>query len=92
MGSPLGPTLANVFMCHIESQLEQRSLIPRFYRRYVDDTLAKMVNIEPATELLQVLNDVHPRLSFTMELEHDSSIPFLGMVIARSGNKLPTKV
>ena len=67
-------------------------MIPRFYRRYVDDTLAKMVNIEPAKELLQLLNDVHPRLSFIMELEHDSSIPLLGMVITRSGNKLPTKV
>ena len=39
MGSPLGPLLANVFMCHIENQLEQNSMIPSFYRRYVDDTL-----------------------------------------------------
>ena len=38
MGSPLGPLLANVFMCHIEDQLEQKSMIPSFYRRYVDDT------------------------------------------------------
>ena len=37
MGSPLGPLLANVVMCHIENQLEQKSMIPSFYRRYVDD-------------------------------------------------------
>ena len=36
MGSPLRPLLENVFMCHIENQLEQKSMIPSFYRRYVD--------------------------------------------------------
>lgn len=44
MGSPLGPLLANVVMCHIENQLEQKSMIPSFYRRYVDDTLVTMPN------------------------------------------------
>ena len=29
-GSPLGPLLANVFMCHIENQLEQKSIISSF--------------------------------------------------------------
>ena len=38
MGSPLWPPLANVFMCHSENQLEQKSMIPSFYRRYVDGT------------------------------------------------------
>ena len=42
MGSPLGPLLADVFMCHIENQLEQKSMILSFYRRYVDDTLVTM--------------------------------------------------
>ena len=77
IGSPLGPLLANVFMCHSENQLEQKSMIPSFYRRYVDDTLVTMPNTESATDFLQVLNNVHPSLSFTMELEHDGSIPFL---------------
>ena len=81
MGSPLEPLLANVFMCHIENQLEQKSMIPSFYRRYVDDTLVSMPNTESATDFLQVLNNVHPSLSFTMELEHDGSIPFLGTVL-----------
>ena len=69
MGSPLGPLLANAFMCHIENQLEQKSMIPSFYRRYVDDTLVTMPNTELATDFLQVLNNVHPSLSFTMELD-----------------------
>ena len=92
MGSPLGPLLANVFMCHIENQLEQKNMIPSFYRRYVDDTLVKMPNTESAADFLQVLNSVHPSLSFTMEFEHEGSIPFLGTLITRCGNKLTTEV
>ena len=83
MGSPLGPLLANVFMCHIESKLEERNLIPSFYRRYVDDTLAKMPNEESATQFLQTLNNIHHNLSFTMEQENQGTIP---------GDKLMTKI
>ena len=57
------PLLANVFMCHIEDQLERKSMIPSFYRRYVDDTLVTMPNTESATDFLQVLNNMHPSLS-----------------------------
>ncbi|XP_069992247.1 uncharacterized protein [Penaeus vannamei] len=42
MGSPLGPTLANIFMCHYEKiWLEDcpTSFKPCKYFRYVDDTL-----------------------------------------------------
>ena len=79
-------------MCHIENQLEQKSMIPSFYQRYVDDTLVTMPNTESATDFLQVLNSVHPSLSFTMELEHDGSIPFLGTVLTRCGGTLTTEV
>ena len=92
MGSPLGPLLANVFMCHIEDQLEQEGMIPSFYRRYVNDTLVTMPNTESGTVFLQVLNNMHPSLSFTMELEHDGSIPFLGTVLTRCGGTLTTEV
>ena len=92
MGSPLGPLLANVVMCHIENQLGQKSMIPSSYRRYVDDTLGTMPNTESATDFLQVLNSVHPSLSFTMELEHDDSIPFRGTVLTGCGGTLTTEV
>ena len=92
MGSPLGPLLANVFMCHIEDELEQKNMLPSLYRRYVDDTLAKMPDEETAAQFLSALNQVHPNLSFTMELERNGSIPFLGTVIKRSNNRLTTEV
>ena len=46
---------------------------------------------ESTTDFLQVLNSVHPSLSFTMELEHEDSIPFFGTVITRCGNTLKQK-
>ena len=42
MGSPLGPLMANAFLCSIEEKLEQDNKLPEFYRRYVDDTFATM--------------------------------------------------
>jgi len=62
MGPPLGPLLANIFTCHIESQLEQSNMIPSFYWSYVDDTLAKMPTTESATEFLQVLKWCPPQV------------------------------
>jgi len=49
MGSPLGPLVANAFLCSIEEQLEQESKLASFYRRYVDDTLSSVPDIQSAT-------------------------------------------
>ena len=40
MGNPLGPTFANIFLCHHENNWLENCLElfkPKFYRRYVDD-------------------------------------------------------
>ena len=51
-----------------------------------------MPNKESATDLLQVLNNVHSSLSFTVELENEGSIPFLGTVLTRYDGTLTTEV
>ena len=33
MGSPLGPLMANAFLCSIEEKLEHDNKLPEFYRR-----------------------------------------------------------
>ena len=48
MGSPLGPLMANVFMCHLEDKLARDGMVPSLYKRYVDDTLARMPNTDAA--------------------------------------------
>ena len=55
IGSPLGPLLANVFMSHIEENLEREDKLPSFYRRYVDDTRTIMPNTETASNFLDTL-------------------------------------
>ena len=45
MGSPLGPLLANTFMCSLEEWLVKQKQMPPFYRRFVDDTITKQSTI-----------------------------------------------
>ena len=59
MGSPLGPLLANVFMCSIEDKLDQDGKLPSYYRRYVDDTFTIMPDIASAEIFLDTLNHCH---------------------------------
>ena len=92
MGSPLGPPMANVFICHLEETLTRDSLMPHLYRRYVDDNLARMPKTDAATMFLTTLNGLHPSLTFTMELPVDERIPLIGIEIMKNGTKLETQV
>ena len=56
MGSPLGPLMANVFICHLEEKLEREGKISSFYSRFVDDALSKTPSIEAASDFLIILN------------------------------------
>ena len=64
MGSPLGPLMANTFMCSLEEQLKLRNKLPSYYRRYVDDTLTTTKDEVSAYSFLHALNDLHPSISF----------------------------
>ena len=79
-------------MCNIEKQLEARIKMPAFYKHYVDDTLSTMPNEETASEFIMTLNHGHPSINYTMELEENGRLPFLGMEIIRNGCHLDTKV
>ena len=67
MGSPLGPTLANIFMGHLEYKI-----LPKFnsrckYVRYVDDCF--IISEEFSSLLLKELNSLHGAIQFTNETE-----------------------
>ena len=66
--------------------------MPAFYKRYVDDNLSKMADVSSTSEFLLTLNEIHPSLSFTMELEDNGKLLFLGIVIIRNGPRLDTKI
>ena len=88
MGSPLGPLMANVFMCNIEEQLTNQNKMPTLYKCYVDDTLSIMPDVQAASTFLSTLNETHPSISFTMELKEKGKLPFLGMEIIRNNTRL----
>ena len=47
---------------------------------------------ETASEFLTTLNNSHPSIDFSMELEENGTLPFLEMDIIRNGCRLDTKV
>ena len=59
IGSPLGSSMANRFMCNIEEKLRNQNKMPAFYKRYVDDTLSKMLDVSFASEFLLTLTQLH---------------------------------
>ena len=92
MESPLGPLLANVFMSHIEENLEREDKLPAFYRRYVDNMLTIMPNIETASNFLDTLNKAHSSVKFMMETECNGMLPFLGIQLLNGSPQIETKV
>ena len=84
MGSPLGPVLANIFMCHFEEKWVFNSIgRPSIWFRYVDDTFTLFDSKGNALHFLQNLNNCHVNIKFTIEFEEDNVIPFLDVLIKR---------
>ena len=86
MGSPLGPVLANVFMVHLEETIAPKlqDSMP-IWKRYVDDTFT-LVKKGKIDEMITALNNFHPNIQFTHELEEEGSIAFLDVLLMREMN------
>ena len=95
MGSPLGPTFANIFMCHLEQIFLSRcppEFKPVYYKRYVDDTFLLFRDASHASKFLDFVNDFHPNIKFTMESENNNQLSFLDVLVSRSENVFVTGV
>ena len=89
MGSLLGPSFANIFMCALEQSFLSNCHLhckPLLYRRYVDDTLCIFKNKSQAESFLQYFNQQRPNISFTYELEAKNLLQFLDVLIIHAGN------
>ncbi|XP_064107906.1 uncharacterized protein LOC135216468 [Macrobrachium nipponense] len=70
MGSPLGPVLANIFMCELEERLLDNCPLayhPLFYCRYVDDAFILFKDKYRADLFLHNANLAHPNIKFTID-------------------------
>ena len=95
MGSPLGPTMANVFLSFYETKwLEQcpSEFKPVFYRRYVDDIFVLLESAEHLSKFHAYLNTCHPNTSFSFEQEINDKLSFLDVEVSRQQGKLVTSV
>ena len=95
MGSPLGPTFANIFMCSLEERMLDDCPLafhPLFYNRYVDDTFLLFRDRYQADNFLEYANNVHPNINFTIEYENNNRLPFLDILITRDDDHFNTTV
>ena len=91
MGSPLGSTLANVFLCyHLKIWLQNcpSEFKPVIYRR-VDHTLLLFRSKYRIEKLRNYLNRQYKNITVTSEIENENSISFLDI---RDNNKFTTSV
>ena len=92
---PLGPALANIFMCSFESKWLRdcpNDFKPVFYRRYVDDIFALFASPDHADKFKEYLSSKHPNINFSIEKEKDGCLPFLDVNIFRENEKVATNV
>ena len=72
MGSPLGPTLANAFLCHYEKEWLENCpsfFKPVVYKRYVDDICVLFTSKDHLQFFLDYMNKQHKCIRFTSVAE-----------------------
>ena len=95
MGSPLGPTLGNLFLVNYESKWLTECPVqfaPKYYRRYVDDIFLLFKAKDHVKKFLRYWNSRHPNVKFTCEEENDDKISFLDISITRTENKFTMSI
>lgn len=95
MGSPLGPTLANIFMSHLEKKWLKEcpnSFKPIFYRRYIDDIFVMFTSGDHVELFADFMNKCHPNIKFTFEKEENKIMPFLDFEFSRNGTQIESSV
>jgi hypothetical protein len=95
MGSPLGPTLANLFLAYHEEKWLNDCPVqfkPKFFRRYVDDVFLLFDNRDQVKKFLKYMNSRHRNIRFTYEEEQNDALAFLDIKITRSPEGFTTSV
>ncbi|CAH8613781.1 unnamed protein product [Schistosoma rodhaini] len=84
MGSPLGPILADIFLAKLENgPLKDTISHLTSYCRYIDDTFIVLEKEHEKENILNIFNNIHPSITFTLEEEQNGSISFLDVQLTR---------
>ena len=92
VGSPPGPSLANIFVIYNKALLFKRVNKPLRYYRYVDDTFVAFNDEDECNELFSHLNFLHRSLCFTFEKECNRTLPFLDVLIEENDCEFVTSI
>ena len=89
MGSPISGFLACIFLEFLESG-PFKYVLPRDSHlfRYIDDGLLIYPETFSLPKIVEKLNKKEPTINFSYELETDSTLPFLDIMIHRSDTEL----
>ena len=93
MGSPLGPALADIFVCSFENKCLKdcpHSLNPVFYRRYVNDIFVLFSSLDQLEKFKKYLSSKHPNVKFLLEKESDGRLSLLPINIFHEKGKFVT--
>jgi len=88
MGGPLSRLLADLVLEDIESQIQKHNKWKHKWDwvRYIDDTFMSWDDtLEELEEFILFLNNLHPKIKWTKEIEQDGRINFLDILIIRDG-------
>ena len=92
MASPLAPAPAGIFMVELErATITKLSQHLQFWKRCADNTIFFVRNGSQEFAL-SCLHSFHNSIQFTYEIEKESGISFLDILIIRSGQKIETRV
>lgn len=91
MGSLLGPTLVNIFVGFHENHFSE-TVKPLMCHCYVDDTFCLFENIMEAKIYFSLLNGMHLALKYTIEIETNSTISFLDVLVTKTTSHYITSI
>lgn len=80
MGNKLSPFIANIFLSKMEEKMRVQPWFPRVWWRYMDDVYG-VIRARGLQQLMNALNQQHPSIKFTYEIEEEGSLPFLDLKI-----------
>lgn len=87
IGNSASPMVSDFFMDAFEKKISAEEWFPSLWLRYVDDVFA-IVKKDKLNFILDKLNSFFPSIQFTMEVEENSSIPFLDLRMTRNQGNL----
>jgi hypothetical protein len=94
MGNSLSPIVCDFYMVHFEKlALDSALLKPSCWYRYVDDTFVIWPHGSNTLQDFFIhLNSIKPSIQFTMEIEDNTTIPFLDVMVTKTEATWSTRV